>query len=213
MRAVLLLLCGLVSPAMAVPASDCGSAIAVAEKASRTVPGLLAAIGLVESGRLDPRTRLRAPWPWTVTAEGVGTFYPGKVEAIRAVQSLQARGVLSIDVGCMQVNLLHHPSAFRSLDDAFDPALNARYAARFLLTLFEKLRAWPEAAAGYHSMNPELGAPYGRLVAAVWAGAPVPVVAGPGGTEIVSFPGGGQMRIIRDAMVGKGRVLGYMSGP
>jgi hypothetical protein len=210
--APLLLLC-LVAPAYAAPPVGCPPAIAKAEDTMRTAPGLLAAIGIVESGRKDPLTGLRAPWPWTVTAEGVGVFYPGKAEAIRAVQALQARGVLSIDVGCLQVNLLHHPGAFRDLDEAFDPAANTLYAARFLSALYLRLGSWPAATAGYHSLNPDIGGPYGRLVAAVWAGAPIPVAAGPGGTEVVTFPGGGEMRIIRDATSGKARVLGYMSGP
>lgn len=204
----------LVSPAFAAPAPlPCGAAILAAEAARHTAPGLLAAIALVESGRMDPQTRRRAPWPWTVTAEGVGTFYPGKREAIGAVQTLQARGVRSIDVGCMQVNLLHHGSAFHDLDEAFDPAANAAYASRFLNGLFARLGTWPKAAAAYHSMTPELGAQYGRLVAAVWDGGTVPVVDGPGGIEIVRFPGGGQMRIMRDATGGAGRVSGYLSGP
>ena len=42
-------------------------------------------------------------------------------QAVAAVQALQARGVRSIDVGCLQVNLMYHPIAFASLDDAFDP--------------------------------------------------------------------------------------------
>ena len=190
----------------------CGPAIAAAERARNTAPGLLAAIGLVESGRVDRRTGVRSPWPWTVTADGVGTFYPGKLEAIAAVEALQARGVQSIDVGCMQVNLLQHPGAFRSLDDAFEPSSNARYAATFLSALYSRLGGWPAAAAAYHSMTPALGAQYGKLIAAVWDGAPVPAAAGPGGVEIVLFPDGGQMRILRDA-AGTGRVLGYLSGP
>lgn len=213
MRSALLLLCCAWLPAASPLPPQCGPAIAAAERSRGTAPGLLAAIGVVESGRRDARTGQREPWPWTVTAEGVGTFYPGKAEAIRAAQALQARGVASIDVGCMQVNLLHHPTAFRDLDQAFDPAANAAYAARFLSALHARLGAWPAAAAAYHSSTPERGAQYGRLIAAVWSGAPVPTVAGPGGVEVVVFPGGGQMRILRDAGAGPGRVLGYLSGP
>ena len=213
MRAALLLTCCLILPAAGVPPPSCGLAIAAAERAHGTAPGLLAAIGVVESGRMDPRTGTRQPWPWTVTAEGVGTYYAGKAEAIRAVQALQARGIASVDVGCMQVNLLHHGKAFRDLDQAFDPAANASYAARFLSSLYARLSAWPAAAAAYHSMTPALGARYGKLIAAVWGGAPVPTVAGPGGVQVVVFPDGGQMRVMRDAMAGPGRVLGYLSGP
>ena len=211
MRGLILLCCCLL-PAAA-PSSGCGPAINAAERAGTTAPGLLAAIGLVESGRTDPRTKVRAPWPWTVTAEGVGTFYPSKSAATEAVQALRGRGVGSIDVGCMQINLLHHPKAFATLDDAFDPALNAAYAARFLKGLYARTGGWTAAAAAYHSFTPELGAKYGKLIAAVWAGEAVPTQPGPDGMQAVTFPGGGQMRVLRDATAGPGRVAGYLSGP
>ncbi len=135
----LLAACLLALPASAAPPAAlpgaCESAIGAAERSARTAPGLLHAIGLVESGRRDPASGQRRPWPWTVTAEGIGTYYPSKADAIAAVEALQARGVASIDVGCMQVNLMYHPGAFATLDQAFDPGPNAAYAARFLLGL------------------------------------------------------------------------------
>ncbi len=200
---------------MPTPADACQAAIAQAERGLRTAEGLLAAIGAVESGRTDPRTGRRRPWPWTVTAEGVGTYYPTKPDAIAAVQALQARGVASIDVGCMQVNLMHHPAAFRTLEQAFDPAPNAAYAARFLMSLYARLGDWPKAASAYHSLSPAPGAQYAKLIAAVWSGAPVPVSPAAGGAQVVTFPDGGQMRVFRDAdaAAGRGRVLGYLSGP
>ena len=33
------------------------------------------------------------PWPWTINAEGVGSFYETKAAAIAAVRDLQARGL------------------------------------------------------------------------------------------------------------------------
>jgi hypothetical protein len=56
------------------------------------------------------------PWPWAIDADGVGQFFATKAQAVAAVAALQAQGVHSIDVGCMQVNLMHHPDAFTSLD-------------------------------------------------------------------------------------------------
>ena len=38
----------------------------------------------------------------------------------------------------MQVNLMHHPNAFADLDEAFDPAANARYAVTFLSALYQQ---------------------------------------------------------------------------
>ena len=129
---------------------------------------LLAAIGRVESGRRDPQTGGWHPWPWTINAEGQGFFFDTKAQAIAAVRDLQARGVRSIDVGCMQVNLMHHPNAFPTLEQAFDPQTNATYAARFLTQLFGQSHDWAKAAALYHSATPELGADYQRRVLAVW---------------------------------------------
>ena len=91
--------------------------------------------------------------------------------AIAAVQALQAAGIRSIDVGCMQVNLFYHPTAFASLDEAFDPLANARYAARFLAVLYRREGTWPAAAAAYHSQTPALGAAYAQRVMAAWPGA------------------------------------------
>lgn len=129
---------------------------------------MLAAIGRVESGRRDPISGAWHPWPWTVNAEGEGFFYDTKAQAIAAVRAMQARGMRSIDVGCMQVNLMHHPDAFPNLELAFEPQVNAAYAARFLQELYAQTGNWPKAAALYHSATPDLGADYQRKVMAVW---------------------------------------------
>ena len=53
---------------------------------------------------------------------------------------------------------------FASLDEAFDPAANAAYAARFLMSLYGQANDWPLAAAMYHSQTQELGEDYQRRV-------------------------------------------------
>ena len=146
----------------------CRSAVEATERGSGIPPHLLAAISRVESGRRDPLTGDWHPWPWTVNAEGQGSFYDSKSEAIAAVRGMQAQGVRSIDVGCMQINLMHHPDAFPTLEAAFDPQANAAYAARFLKELFAQSGDWTKATATYHSATPELGADYQRKVLAVW---------------------------------------------
>jgi len=150
------------------PAQICRAAIAVVERERAMPARLMQAIARVESGRRDPATGRYAPWPWTINAEGRGSFYPDKAAALAAVRSLQAQGVRSIDVGCMQVNLRHHPNAFASLEEAFDPLANARYAARFLGELQAGGQDWMRAAGGYHSQTPEHAEPYRARVAAAW---------------------------------------------
>jgi len=146
----------------------CRSAVAAAERSSGIPAHLLAAISRVESGRRDPVTGAVHPWPWTVNAEGEGHFYDTKAQAVAAVRGMQARGIQSIDVGCGQVNLMHHPDAFPNLDVAFDPQANAAYAARFLKELFAQTGDWNKATGMYHSATPELGADYRQQVLAVW---------------------------------------------
>jgi hypothetical protein len=145
----------------------CRNAIAAAETARHVPDAFLSAIAKVESGRLI--AGMVVPWPWTINAEGAGSFFATKDDAIAAVQALQARGVRSIDVGCMQVNLLQHPDAFRALDQAFDPTANAQYAAALLVSLFGQMGSWPLAAAAYHSQTPTIGAAYQKQVLAAWA--------------------------------------------
>jgi len=146
----------------------CRAAIAEAERAGNLPRGLLQAIGRVESGRRDPETGQFAPWPWTINAEGEGKYFPTREAAIAHVRQLQARGVRVIDVGCMQVNLHHHPNAFTSLEQAFDPLANARYAARFLTELNAGRADWRQAAGHYHSQTPERAGPYREKVLAAW---------------------------------------------
>ncbi len=95
------------------PGDLCRAAIAGAERQWHVPDRLMAAIGVVESGKRDAAGTV-SPWPWTINAEGVGHWFDSKAEAIAAVRTLQARGVRSIDVGCLQVNLMHHPDAFGS---------------------------------------------------------------------------------------------------
>lgn len=160
------------APAHAAPAEGpiglCRAAIAAAERAAAIPPGLLHAIGRVESGRRDPDSGAFGPWPWTINADGRGQFFPTREAAIAAVRQLQAQGVRSIDVGCLQVNLRHHPEAFRSLEEAFDPEANARYAARYLRELHAASNDWLRAAANYHSHTPALAEAYRARVEAAW---------------------------------------------
>ena len=158
-----------VSPLTALPPGMlCRAAIATAEQGQAIPAHLMVAIGRVESGRRDDATGAHHPWPWTANAEGQGFYFDSKAQAVAAVRAMQARGVKSIDVGCMQVNLMHHPDAFPNLEQAFDPPANAAYAARFLRQLFVQSGDWTKAVALYHSATPELSEPYAKKVMALW---------------------------------------------
>lgn len=147
----------------------CRKAIKVAETGSSLPTNMLLGIARVESGRRDPTTGQFHPWPWTINAAGRGYFFESKEEAIAFARQLQDKGIKSFDVGCMQVNMMHHAAAFQSLEEAFDPVVNARYAVRFLGQLKNKSGSWETASAWYHSANPEHGDPYRALVVASMA--------------------------------------------
>ncbi len=147
----------------------CLTAIEAAEARHGWLPeGLLRAMALVESGRVVPGGAGAEPWPWAVNSPA-GSFYPASLEeAVAKVEELQAQGVTNIDVGCLQVNLHHHPNAFSSLEEAFEPAANVAYAARFLTALEAEGASTFGAVGRYHSRTPVLGVMYARKVFARW---------------------------------------------
>lgn len=146
----------------------CGVLARAAETALGIPAKLVLAVGVVESGLYNKKAGRAEPWPWTINAEGKGFRFKSKAEAIKAVEKLQASGVRSIDVGCMQVNLSYHGDAFADLEEAFDPVINTAYGAHFLETLRDERGSWSKAVAAYHSSNPERGVPYRRKVAKAW---------------------------------------------
>jgi hypothetical protein len=60
--------------------------------------------------------------------------------------------------------------AFASLEEAFDPVANARYAGLFLTRLRQGARDWETAASHYHSQTPERAEAYRLKVLAAWPG-------------------------------------------
>lgn len=127
---------------------------------------LIRAISNVESGKSSGSTI--TPWPWTINVEGKGYMFKTKAEAIKAVEKFQKKGLTSIDVGIMQVNLHHHPKAFANLHEAFDPQLNIAYAAKFLKQLFLQHRSWHKAICHYHSASPKHYNAYKQKVLKQW---------------------------------------------
>lgn len=131
---------------------------------------LLSTISSVESGKWDAELNRNTPWPWTINAQGKGMHFNTKEEAVAKVKELQAKGVKSIDVGCMQVNLIFHGKAFESIEDAFDPYKNVEYGAKFLKRLYSKTNDnWMKAATNYHSKKPHKAKIYEKKINATYA--------------------------------------------
>ena len=129
---------------------------------------LLRAISKAESGRLHRDKQIVMAWPWTVMAEGRGRYLETKAQAIAEVETLRARGVKNIDVGCMQINLGYHGEAFASLEEAFDPVTNVAYGGRFLRQLHAQTRTWAAATGRYHNADRDLGQSYRARVYRLW---------------------------------------------
>jgi hypothetical protein len=132
---------------------------------------VLKAISLVETKVWNQDSGRYLTWPWTANIEGKPHRYKSKEEAISHISQLYRNGKRSIDVSCMQVNLRHHPNAFSTIEQAFDPEYNIAYAASFLQSNFNRHRDWHKAIAAYHSETYELGQGYLNKVLRHWHGA------------------------------------------
>jgi hypothetical protein len=147
---------------------DCAALVERMERAEDIPPGLLQAVALAESGRMHPAHGDARPWPWTIRS-GPDSFYlPSKELALSKARELRAAGRSNIDVGCMQINLGYHGTAFASLDDAFDPPSNVAYGARFLKQLRDETRSWAKATGRYHTADADRGQAYRARVWRLW---------------------------------------------
>lgn len=149
--------------------AQCEAAAVVAGRTAGIPERVLPAMALIESGRRGGDGRMH-PWPWSINVEGADHVYASRAEAVAAVRGYLAAGIRSIDIGCLQVNLMHHPNAFASLEQAFDPMENALYAASFLRDLHGQSGSWAKAIGEYHSATPALGETYRRMVMAALGG-------------------------------------------
>lgn len=146
----------------------CSRHVDAAESILGLPPKILTAISLAESGRYSKERSATLAWPWTVMAEGKGRYLPSREAAIAEVRGLKARGVRNIDVGCMQINLMYHGKAFDDVEQAFDPAFNIAYAAKYLMDLRSETNSWVRALSRYHSATPVHANRYRAKVLAIW---------------------------------------------
>ncbi|MEM6602632.1 MAG: lytic transglycosylase domain-containing protein [Pseudomonadota bacterium] len=149
---------------------QCTRAVAEMEKEYQIPAYILHAISMTETGKQSKinDTSYFAPWPWTANIEGQGVYFATQQEAVEAIETALSQGKKSIDVGCMQINLKFHKDAFETLDDAFDPEYNVRYASEFLRSLYERYKDWPKAVERYHSATPKYYKKYRKLVSKNW---------------------------------------------
>ncbi|MCF6233698.1 MAG: lytic transglycosylase domain-containing protein [Rhodobacteraceae bacterium] len=179
-------------------ASLCDRAAIRAANKSHVPLDVLRAISRAETGRASSDGL--QPWPWTVNMEGTGRWFATLDEARSYVFSHFKTGARSFDVGCFQINYKWHGNAFRSIDDMFDPQINADYAAKFLTELFGEFGNWRDAAGAYHSRTPKFATKYAARYGQIKAGLTDP-------SEIALTGQGGQGRLF-DRESGAPRVSG-----
>lgn len=121
---------------------------------------LLHAISIKETSKIHSKYKIALVWPWTANVNGQTYYFDTKAEAIKVIKNKIHKGDTSIDIGCLQINLAHHPYAFSNLDEAFDPSFNINYAASFLKLKYDKFKDWDKAIAHYHSATKIYGDKY-----------------------------------------------------
>lgn len=146
----------------------CNHYFSTYEKQYHIPENLLKAISLTETGTWSKAENKKVVWPWTINVNGKGYYFPTKQAAVLAVKKLKNKGYESIDVGCMQINLKHHPEAFENVDKALDPKYNIEYAAKFLSKNYKNTHSWKTAVKHYHSKNLERSGKYQQVVYNNW---------------------------------------------
>jgi soluble lytic murein transglycosylase-like protein len=93
-------------------------------------PYILYAVALVESARINDR--LAAPWPWALNRQGRPIIPSSRLEARGILNEALSKGIRSIDVGLMQVNVRWNGHRVHRPDDLLDPETNIRVGADVL---------------------------------------------------------------------------------
>lgn len=147
----------------------CSSLFAHFENQYNLPANSLHAISLHETGKKHSKYNITLVWPWTVmnNLSKKSYHFPSRKAAIIYVRNQFARGNNNLDVGCMQINLKHHPEAFDSLNEAFSPKQNVHYGAWFLSNNLQKLGSIDKAIGRYHSATKHLAANYHQHVSKI----------------------------------------------
>lgn len=147
----------------------CTDLIRKYEKIHKIPRNLLVAIAMVETGKYGWKTESHQLSPWVLHSQGKGYYFETKEKALSFLKKLLQEGIRNIDVGCMQVNLFHHGKAFTSPEQALDPDINIKYAAKYLASLKERYGSWAKAIAHYHSSKPGAHRRYRMKVYKMWS--------------------------------------------
>lgn len=150
------------------PPDLCRAAAREASEETGVPYDVLMAISLTETGQ--QRDGVLEPWAWAVQHDGKGQWFDTKAEAVALAETALQAGATNIDLGCFQLNIRWHAGAFGSADEMLEPVQNARYAARFLVELYQESGDWTQAAGAYHSRDPDNAEAYRQKFVTILAG-------------------------------------------
>jgi hypothetical protein len=131
-------------------------------------PYILYAVALVESARIN--ARLAAPWPWALNRQGRPIIPSSRLEARGILNDALNKGIRSIDVGLMQVNVRWNGHRVHRPDDLLDPETNIRVGADVLTEAIDSAPGDLALGIGrYHTgwRNDTDAYRYGRRVLAI----------------------------------------------
>lgn len=131
-------------------------------------PYILYAVALVESAQIN--ARLAAPWPWALNRQGRPIIPSSRLEARGILNDALNKGIRSIDVGLMQVNVRWNGHRVHRPDDLLDPETNIRVGADVLTEAIDSAPGDLALGIGrYHTgwRNDTDAYRYGRRVLAI----------------------------------------------
>ena len=111
---------------------------------------ILYAIALTESGRFYKNEFI--PWAWSVNVKGNGKFFSNKSDLDKFINN-QKENTHNIDIGCMQINYFYHGKDFQNTKTMSHPEKNVEWAAKHIISLFEKNKNWDDTIGKYHSFR------------------------------------------------------------
>ncbi|WP_197082855.1 transglycosylase SLT domain-containing protein [Pseudorhodobacter ferrugineus] len=144
-------LCG--AQGIASPAALCEEAAQFASHQTGVPLSILRAVTLAETGNTQASGGGFDAWPWAVMADLKGHWFPDQYTAIAFAEEQITQGKSNVDIGCFQLNIRWHATAFQSVSDMLSPQNNALYAANFLQDLYIKTGDWRAAVGRYHSRD------------------------------------------------------------
>ena len=150
-----------------IESKKCSNMFAYFEKRYNLPKDTLHSISLKETQKAHSKHGIGLVWPWTINVEGKGYHFASKDQAIKFAYAELAAGKTSIDIGCMQINIKHHPDAFNSIEQAFSPRRNIAYGAKFLKDTYNRLGSWTKTIGHYHSSLEERATNYQTSVAKI----------------------------------------------